>query len=61
MPTFRLKQDQAALLVVDIQERLCAALSEMVPQALVTDRDGNIAVAHPPRAKSAVGSVLHAP
>ncbi|WP_237081791.1 hypothetical protein [Myxococcus xanthus] len=23
MPTFRLKQDQTALLVVDIQERLC--------------------------------------
>jgi len=26
MPTFRLKQDQAALLVIDIQERLCAAM-----------------------------------
>ncbi|NOJ81864.1 isochorismatase family protein [Myxococcus xanthus] len=26
MPTFRLKQEQAALLVVDIQERLCAAM-----------------------------------
>jgi nicotinamidase-related amidase len=26
MPTFRLKLDQAALLVVDIQERLCAAM-----------------------------------
>ncbi|MGZ3458943.1 MAG: isochorismatase family protein [Archangium sp.] len=26
MPTFRLKRDQAALLVVDIQERLCAAM-----------------------------------
>jgi len=31
MPTFRLKRDQAALLVVDIQERLCSA---------VDDRDG---------------------
>ncbi|NTX52766.1 isochorismatase family protein [Myxococcus sp. CA039A] len=26
MPTFRLTQDQAALLVMDIQERLCAAM-----------------------------------
>ena len=26
MPTFRLQRDQAALLVVDIQERLCAAM-----------------------------------
>ncbi|ATB26834.1 isochorismatase family protein [Melittangium boletus] len=26
MPTFRLKRDQSALLVVDIQERLCAAM-----------------------------------
>ncbi|MCY1014893.1 isochorismatase family protein [Pyxidicoccus sp. MSG2] len=26
MPTFRLKLDQAALLIVDIQERLCAAM-----------------------------------
>jgi nicotinamidase-related amidase len=26
MPTFRLKRDQTALLVVDIQERLCAAM-----------------------------------
>ncbi|PTL78209.1 isochorismatase family protein [Vitiosangium sp. GDMCC 1.1324] len=26
MPTFRLKRDQTALLVIDIQERLCAAM-----------------------------------
>ncbi|MCE9667217.1 isochorismatase family protein [Myxococcus stipitatus] len=26
MPTFRLSQDQAALLIIDVQERLCAAM-----------------------------------
>lgn len=46
MPTFRLQRDQAALLVIDIQERLCAAMAPEALERMLQRTNAAIAGAH---------------